>query len=159
MKLFKSTILFLFCSLFSFQNLNAQFSISGLVLDSLSKETIPFATIVLYNDKQDSIVSSNSSDLKGNFILTNIPNGKYNLLIDFIGKEKLTISSILINDKNIKLGTLFLKSGVQLDEVVIVSKKSTTELKIDRKTRVTKFALWSSFGYILNHLRRSKDRI
>lgn len=133
----RNSLLFtLLFSIFLFVSTNskAQYSISGLLMDSTAKESLPFATIVLYSAKKDSILTATSSDLKGEFTLNNLKKGSYKLSIDFIGKDKLIISPIVIENKNIKLGTLYLKSGIQLGEVVIESKKSVAELKIDRKS-------------------------
>lgn len=112
----------------------SQYTIKGVVLDSTSKEKLPFATVVLYLQSNDSIVNAVSTDLEGEFKIQGIKNGSYTLTIDFLGKDKLRVSPIVVKGESKNLGVLFLKSGVQLDEVVISAKKSSTELKIDRKT-------------------------
>lgn len=126
--------LFLLTCLIVLQQLSvAQHNLTGNLSTLETKEVIPFANIVLYGQGSDSIVKFTGSDIQGNFELSNIPPNYYQLSIDFIGMDRVTMDSIAIF-KNVNLGTLSLKRSVVLDEVVISAKRPDVKLKLDKKT-------------------------
>lgn len=59
--------------------------ISGVVIDSISKQPIDFATIALMRIADAKSINGGLSDDKGVFKLTGIPNGDYKLVVTFIG--------------------------------------------------------------------------
>ncbi|MFT6745995.1 MAG: iron complex outermembrane receptor protein [Glaciecola sp.] len=111
----------------------AQHAITGTLSTSETKEAIPFANVILYELGSDSIVKFTGSDLKGLFVLKDLPAGKYRLSIDFIGMKSYTIDSLAVY-KTIHLGELSLNRTVELEEALIQSEKPQVELKLDRKT-------------------------
>src|SRR3954466_15693171 len=61
------------------QNSNA--SISGTVIDAENKEPVIFATILLLNDKQETLIKSELSQDKGDFSFKNLKSGTYKIKI------------------------------------------------------------------------------
>jgi len=98
MKKLYITVLFILGTYFS----NAQINISGVILDSLSKEPLPNASIFVEELNRGAI-----SDLEGKFIFKNLPIGKYTLKISYISyldkyisinsKIDLIFNEILLN--------------------------------------------------------------
>lgn len=110
--------------------------IKGIVTDNKTKQAVEFATIALYKTKDSSLVTGVVASAKGDFLLSELPFGRYFMKINFIGYKQLVIDSISIRSKEteIDLGQIKLKNNTeQLGEVEVTSEKSTLQLGIDRK--------------------------
>ncbi|QED37630.1 TonB-dependent receptor [Antarcticibacterium arcticum] len=108
--------------------------ISGTVIDKELQEPIPYATIII-NDMAGNLVSGNTSQDDGSFVVDKIETGEYMFQVQFIGykthSQKITISS---NNANVDFGVIALEPELsQLDDVNIVAERSTIEQRIDRK--------------------------
>jgi hypothetical protein len=79
----------------AFGDLLAQQAIRGKVLDVESKNFLIAATITLYKDS--SIISQTSTDLQGNFRLTNVNIGQYNLKASYLGYDPKILSNVYVN--------------------------------------------------------------
>jgi len=109
-------------------------SVYGIIIDSVSKSPIPFATVLIKNKEQINI-SGAITDENGNFVIDKIPEGIYIFEAQFIGYEPFS-KAIEITAKNnkINLGTIILHEISQnLQEVVVRAETSTIVQKIDRK--------------------------
>ncbi|MBL4745228.1 MAG: TonB-dependent receptor [Flavobacteriaceae bacterium] len=109
-------------------------SIAGKVIDALSKEPLPYVTIVI-KDAQNKIITGGITGDNGNFIIKKIPRGKTLIEIQYIG-YKTYKKTIVISTKTgaIKLGTIVLEeSSALLDAVLIIAETSTITQKVDRK--------------------------
>lgn len=109
-------------------------SITGSVIDALSKEPIPYANVVVRNSG-DSILTGGITDDQGNFEINAIPEGNNTVEILYIGYEKIirevdvSRSAAMHNLRTISLK----ESSLFLDEVVVRAELSTVTQKIDRK--------------------------
>jgi len=109
-------------------------TISGKVVDQISKETLPYVNIVI-RDTSKKIITGGITELNGKFKIKNIPEGISILEVQFIGYTTYS-REININNKNrkINLGTIPLtEDATTLDEVEIRAEVSTVVQKIDRK--------------------------
>lgn len=127
--------LFLLLFLCNFLVINAQTTgnISGKVVDSATKKAFPYANVNIKKDTK--IVTGGITSENGNFSIKEIPFDSYIVEIQFIGyktySKKITLNA---ENKSINLNTISLEeAAAQLDEVQVVSEKSTFEQKIDRK--------------------------
>lgn len=127
--------LFLLLFLCNFFTINAQTtgSISGKVVDNATKKAFPYANVNIKKDTK--IVTGGITSENGNFTIKEIPFDSYIVEIQFIGyktySKKITLNA---EDKSINLNTISLEEAAsQLEEVQVVSEKSTFEQKIDRK--------------------------
>ncbi|RYG21404.1 MAG: carboxypeptidase-like regulatory domain-containing protein [Chitinophagaceae bacterium] len=111
MRLVNALILFLI--LFSFHDLVAQQTISGKIIDQETGEAIVGANVYINNT-----TIGNASTKNGQYIINNVPDGKQELVISFIGYE---ISSYSFSSSQLPLKIDFkLKRKIhQLNEVVI----------------------------------------
>lgn len=108
----KLTVLVLLNFLFCFTILaQGTFTISGTVRDD--KETIPGAAVYLSGTKISTISNSD-----GKFILSKLPAGNYDVLIQVVGYLPYS-KNIIISDKNIHMDVLIKANAVMLKEVVI----------------------------------------
>ncbi|MEH6538354.1 MAG: TonB-dependent receptor [Psychroserpens sp.] len=126
MKRIITLLLFLFYITVSVSAQDAQ--LKGVVIDAITKEVIPFATIVIYNNIE--LIDGVSADENGKFQLQTNKTFKY-LEVSFIGYETLRIISSEIKNQK-ELVMLLIIDTNALDEVVITGKRTTTQLKIDR---------------------------
>jgi outer membrane receptor protein involved in Fe transport len=110
--------------------------VTGRVIDELSKSPIEYANVMLVTKQNAQMVSGIASDKNGEFSLTGIPNGNYDLSVTFIGFKKKVINDVKIDDGNyiVNLKEITLKpDAVQMKENEVVAEKSAMEFKIDKK--------------------------
>ncbi len=138
-----STFLFLLIVLSPF-NLNAQNrynennaagSVSGTVIDSVSKSPIEYANIVILSIKDTSVITGTVTDSKGKFLVQKVPYGKYFLELRFIGfnaqRQTITLNP---QHNSIDIGTFKLSSGtINLNDVVVQETRNPVTYQIDKK--------------------------
>lgn len=127
--------LFLALLLCQFLTITAQTTgtISGKVVDNTTKKAFPYANVSI--KKNNKTITGGITSESGNFNIKDIPFDSYVVEIQFIGYKNYSKNITLSTEsKNINLNTIFLEeAAAQLEEVQIVSEKSTFEQKIDRK--------------------------
>lgn len=113
------------------------FVIKGQVVDSLTNETVPYATlsIALQNNPQKSLLLL-ACDIDGNFEASLKSAGKYILSMQSIGKKPAQKKFTLSAGKNtLNLGKLYMIDDNQrLDEVIVVAQKPLVKVEIDKLT-------------------------
>jgi outer membrane receptor protein involved in Fe transport len=110
-------------------------TISGKVFDKSTNEPLEYATITLISKMSGKIVTGTVADANGVFGISNIPFDTYQVNIEFIGYEKLSLDNIVINNdkRSVTLGSVSLSSSTQsLQSVIIVGDKPVVENKIDK---------------------------
>ncbi len=119
--------------IFSAQNLLAQhYSIYGYINDAVKKEALISATVQVRSGSR--LVGGVITDTKGKFVISELPNGSYNLIVSYVG-YKTYKTNFEISNKSIDFKTISLSSAlVKLNEVTIegraapvVQNKDTTE--------------------------------
>jgi hypothetical protein len=111
--------------------------ISGSVADSTSGEPVSFATIALIKPPDTNSMTGTVSDEAGIFSLKNIPNGRYRLMVSFIGYESRIIEGINISSATLEadLGEIKLRPAkINLETVEVTGVARTASQKIDRQT-------------------------
>ncbi len=108
--------------------------ISGTVIDKNLQEPIPYVTVVV-KDLNGNIITGGVTDDNGNFEIPDIPEGKSQVTIQYIGyKAYSTQIEISKGSRRIDLGTIQLEEDIAaLDEVVVRAETSTIQQKMDRK--------------------------
>ncbi|MES2826775.1 MAG: TonB-dependent receptor [Bacteroidota bacterium] len=106
-------------------------SLKGLIVDSLTKAPLEFATVAVVNAKDTSLIAYTISEKTGMFRLTGIPvDRQTKLIVSYIGYDVyrmlLTLKAGEAND----IG-LVLLSGKNLKEVVIQGERSPVVMKKD----------------------------
>ncbi|NCD71143.1 outer membrane beta-barrel family protein [Mucilaginibacter agri] len=128
--------LFILNILISFQafSQNAKGRISGKIIDGATKQAVDYATVSVFKTGSTSPFNGASSDAKGNFNISNIPNGTYKVTVDFLGYQRQTIDNVVVaNNGNTAIGTVVLNSAqTTLKDVNIVAKAPVVESHIDK---------------------------
>ncbi|NEM99280.1 TonB-dependent receptor domain-containing protein [Pontibacter burrus] len=109
--------------------------ISGVVVDSETKNPVEYATVALINVATGKPIDGTMADDKGRFTIQKVGVGKYKLLVSFIGYQQKTLNEFTVkaDNEDINLGTVTLESNAhRLNEVVITGEKPLVEEKIDR---------------------------
>lgn len=128
--------LFSFCLLLASLPSYAQgnSSISGTVIDSLSQRPVEFANVALARPGSPTPIDGTVCDEKGEFTLSKVELGEYQLMISFIGFETRVIS-VTISDRrqDINVGTIIISPTSQvLEAVTVEGQKSLIEERVDR---------------------------
>ena len=114
---------------------NAQ--IEGRISDKETGESVPFATISLYDNSFDSLISGTISNDNGTFLIDKLNTGEFNVIVSFIGynPDTLSLVSLTPNNPQLNLGEILLSPAViELEGVEIVGVQSTAVRHIDRQT-------------------------
>ena len=109
-------------------------TLSGVVYDKNLQQPLPYVTVVI-KDLNGEVITGSITDDYGVFKVVDIPFGKVNVSITFIGYKTYS-SEIDLTKKNRKvdMGRIELEEDVEaLDEVVVVAENTTIKQKLDRK--------------------------
>ncbi len=107
--------------------------IYGTIIDTLSSKGVEFASIGLYDKTSGKALDGALTDDKGKFELTKLPDGKYKILISFIGTNKTIDNIELSKGQDLDLGNIQVASNTkQLEEVTVTGQSSLIEEKVDR---------------------------
>jgi outer membrane receptor protein involved in Fe transport len=110
--------------------------ITGKVQDQASNQFIEYSTVVVYNQRDSSVVTGTITGPDGSFILNELPYGFYYVELSFIGYKKSRVSKIRItpSKKIVDIGTVKLEpSYTSLEAVEVTADRPRVEYKIDRK--------------------------
>lgn len=106
--------------MFCFLNLKAQEitqSIRGQVNDAMSGSPVPFATVVIL--KSDPVIGTTTNE-NGLFHFTNVPIGRYDIQVSFVGYEPTIIKEVVVSSaKEVYLEVIMRGSATNLDEVIV----------------------------------------
>ncbi|MCD4792893.1 MAG: TonB-dependent receptor [Bacteroidales bacterium] len=110
--------------------------IKGIVKDDQYKTPVKFANVALLSARDSSVVAGVVCDENGYFEMKDLSYGRYYIIVDFIGYEKINIDNIKLypKQKEKDLGTVYLKHVAEnIEEVEIIGERNFIEYKIDRK--------------------------
>ena len=121
MSLYKYFLIFIFSG-FIITSVQAQYQISGSIVDGETGDPVPFANVALYPNDEESVLQGSISNANGKFTLQDVPEGEYDLEIKFVGYRAFRMKD-LQTTKPVELGTIEMNPAVQeLDEVVVEGK-------------------------------------
>jgi len=150
-------VLWSFCTQAQQADLKGNGKISGRIIDSVSAEPIEYASIGLVPEDGTKEINGTTSDAKGNFVITNIPEGKYKVVIYFIGYKNGTAANLQIDKKNkaISLGDFKLvNTQTVLKEVTVTAKTDLVEYKIDKVVYNAENDITSQGGAAIDILKK-----
>lgn len=108
--------------------------ISGVVLDSTTRQPIPFATVALIGATGNLLTGKTTSET-GTFAFLDVLPGSYHIRLTSVGYQTRTSAPFALTDQKpvVQLGTLLLQSeSRQLNEVRVTAQKALIEEKPDR---------------------------
>ncbi|HKK77738.1 MAG TPA: outer membrane beta-barrel family protein [Saprospiraceae bacterium] len=110
-------------------------TLEGQLVEASSGNPLSFATVMLYDAQDSSMVANALTDDQGNFQLTP-PTGEHYLVFQFVGYENRTVTDVVISGQGseVDLGTVEMRQeAVSLGEVEISAERSQMQLKMDRR--------------------------
>jgi outer membrane receptor protein involved in Fe transport len=131
--------------------------ISGKIVDAQTGDPIQYTTIRLFTQDQNKLVTGVIADSKGSFKITNVPDGKYKVVIDFLGYQRIEKSNVVLNKDNRSIAFNDLKltsSQTTLQGVTITAKKELIENKIDKMVYNTEKDISSLSGVATDVLKK-----
>jgi len=111
------------------------FSISGKLIESVSRAPVEFATVSVFKAADSTLVTGGISDEKGYFNIESSP-GRFYLRIQFMGYEDVTLSNVNLGRGNLTFdaGEIEVQQDQRLlDEVVVEAERTQMELTLDKK--------------------------
>ena len=100
----------------------SQNNVSGVLVDSLNNEKLPFVNVGLMRAVDSIFVSGTSSNEDGQFKLEHVPSGKYIFFVSSIGYE--SVKKMIDVRADLDMGVIKMKAGsTRLEDVVIVEKR------------------------------------
>ncbi|MDT0678250.1 outer membrane beta-barrel protein [Autumnicola musiva] len=128
------TLILLFSFIFTVnaQSSDAEYTISGNVIDDDLEVPLEYATISVTNVNNPQDVTGGVTDLEGNFSIE-VSQGTYNIKVEFISYESKNFNNRNINS-DLDLGTIPLGvSSSSLDEVVVRAETTQVDVRLDKK--------------------------
>jgi outer membrane receptor protein involved in Fe transport len=112
------------------QNKPDSYKVTGQVIDNISGDGVPYATIILKNDSIK-VKKMLACDLSGQFNITLAASDKYILTITATGYKEFTMP-VNVSLLKTNLGKLTLEESTALKEVEITAQKPLVKLDIDK---------------------------
>jgi outer membrane receptor protein involved in Fe transport len=108
-------------------------SLTGTVLDSVSRQPVSYATVVLLPAApSEKAISGVAADDNGKFSLTRLPEGTFRLRVSYVGYGTRT-RTVTVGVGATALGVIQLPiAAQQLGEAVVVGEKPVVEVRPDR---------------------------
>ena len=115
---------------------SAQGEVKGKVLDKSNDEPIGFVNVVLNNASDGKMAKGAITDENGNFTLSDLPYGSYELKVSYVGYKELSRKCTLSASKPTHHFTaLYLtEDAKQLGEVTVTGQRAIMKLEVDRKS-------------------------
>ncbi|AFL86110.1 outer membrane receptor protein [Belliella baltica DSM 15883] len=136
------------------QNNENQYNVTGKIIDSESKETVPFVQVAFFKPGEEEPVAYSDTNIDGVFNLK-LPASTYNLRLYLIGYERQEIENINVN-KNLNLQNIeIFNEGENLEEVVVESSKILMRTNVEGITINPSANLSNIGGTLLDILRNT----
>jgi hypothetical protein len=131
-------------------------SISGKVIDSLTKQGVYFSTISIFKQGSASPFNGTTADQNGLFKIENLPGGTYHVKFEFVGYKSKSINiSITPTNNGINLENILLApSQQQLATVTVTANAPVVQNKIDKMVYNAANDISSQGGVALDILRK-----
>lgn len=114
-------------------NIWALTNVKGKVVDATTQEPLDFVNVALYKQNSETPASGVTSDVKGEFQIPTVPNGKYELRFSFIGYNPINIP-LNITGKTIDIGIVkLMEDSKTLTEVEVVGQGTQMRFDIDKR--------------------------
>ncbi|RIV27745.1 TonB-dependent receptor [Fibrisoma montanum] len=128
--------------------------ITGSLVDSTSTKAVPYATVALLDGTR--LITGTTTDGAGAFVLPNVPLGRFQLTLSFVGYQSKTLPVVLTKEQPaLDLGTLQLAvEGKTLGEVNVTGQKALIEDKGDRMVYNAEKDISNAGGTAVDVLRK-----
>ena len=114
----------------------AQGSVRGKVLDKQTSEPLGFVNVQVTLSDNDKFVAGGTTDINGNFNISGLDDGSYNVTLSYIGyREVKRTFTVGAQKRDVHYNILYLAQDAKmLQGVTVTGQKATMKLEVDRKT-------------------------
>jgi outer membrane receptor protein involved in Fe transport len=108
----------------------------GTLIDKNTREPLMYASVVLKNQRDSSMVSGSITNEQGRFVMEQLPPGVFFVSINFVGYPEQNFNSIRITfrEPEFDMGTIEIEASASLlDEVTVEATRSLMETGLDRR--------------------------
>lgn len=114
----------------------AQGTVKGKILDRQKSEPLGFVNIKVTEQGSDKFAGGGITDAGGNFNVSGLKDGKYTLLLTFMGYKDVTRQfEITPAKREVQFKLLYMaEDAKQLNEVTVTGQRATMKLEVDRKS-------------------------
>src|ERR1035437_4989025 len=112
------------------QNTPVSYQVRGQIVEKLTGDGVPFATVIIKNDSIKEI-KAQACDVSGHFSISLSARIKYTITVSSVGYKGFSIP-FNVSELKTDLGKLFLESGVELKEVSVTAQKPLVKLDVDK---------------------------
>ncbi|XOV66087.1 MAG: TonB-dependent receptor domain-containing protein [Fluviicola sp.] len=124
---------FLFITITLLTQAQNTYTIQGAVIDSQTKDVLPFVTVLLKSNDTDEIVQGVTTGDDGSFLMETEDTAVY-LQVRFMGYQDTSLRNLNFNNRIADLGPIELVSAVQdIGPVEVQAEKSSMEFKLDKR--------------------------
>ena len=109
-------------------------TLKGKVTDAATGESVPFANIVL--ERNGGQVAGATTDFDGEYTIKPIDPGTYTVRASFVGYQPIAVTGVVIPGNKITFYNIELSSGVDIEEVKVISYKKPL---LDKDNPTTKY--------------------
>lgn len=109
-------------------------NIRGKILDKDTKQALPGATIQLLNIEP---IKGTVSEEDGNFVLSNVPIGRHDLLIQFTGFEPIQLENLLLNVSKELILNIEMEESITMMEAVEVKASGTNHTPLNEMSTLS----------------------
>lgn len=108
------------------QTQNLKGSVKGTVTDKANNTPLESATIQVFSSTDSSLITGAAADKSGNFNITDIPEGTYNVKVNFVGYSSAVAKDVKITSSNpsVNLGTIKLEINSELTQEIQVTSEA-----------------------------------
>lgn len=125
MKSLRLLFILLMLSTAAYSQANLFGTLSGVIVDQSTKETIIGANVLIVGTELGT-----STDFDGFFALNNVPAGKYTVQISYIGYENITISDVEIKaGEKFNLDVVMSSGSLVLEEITVTEYRKTNTVQ------------------------------
>ncbi len=111
----------------------AFYIIKGKIIDANTQEPLDFVNVALYKPDTETPAAGVVTDDKGNFVLPQVPNGKYTLKVSFVGYNPIAMP-LKVDGKELNMGQIkLIEDSKTLNEVQVLGQGSQMSFDIDKK--------------------------
>ncbi|NQV37419.1 MAG: TonB-dependent receptor [Candidatus Marinimicrobia bacterium] len=133
--------------------------LQGTVLDSSNKRPIEYASVSLIHQRTEEITTGGLTGKKGDFYIKEIPLGRYNVVIEFIGYKPSKIIPIALSPRGEgieqNLGNIYLvATSLEMDQVDVEGERPMFTQTVEKKIFNVEQNTLSTGGSALDVLRQ-----
>lgn len=129
--------------------------ITGKIIDANTKTVIDYATISINPEGSTKPSGGTITDDKGNFVVDKLADGRYNVVVNFIGYQAHTAGPFNIKQNTVNIGSIALQPlSKQLGAVTVTAKTPMVENRIDKMVYNAANDITSQGGVAIDILKK-----